>query len=687
LKRKCIGLLLVAAFLLVGSPAYAGNVEQVRQQANLHIADHYKISSFFQPSVTINNREYKFKADSSYDFSEIKGVKFQKKYTDMPAVCYESDNRGDYENGIYQFLGQTDQGETVTDVRFPLKASWGENIYMEDLTWVAAPWRNQSVIKWWYSYSGTELKVSQFDAELRQNPELAAEIDARIMISNIVQVREDNSKRIPISDFWDYTRAEPKCYSYPWHKYVHITIPPTTTTWGYGIGFVNRAGRLGYKSFPIAPFGLELEIPDYSITLDPGIEPENRINETTWWAEPGKKYTGTATIRIDAQGAVPPFTPPAAVKVRNALAELTGEGFTEETGKIFRLKADKEGEYKAQFEWTMPTNIRSMKLYGAVNTYQDSHIPKTISLDAHPEKDKGNNLAEATVRANVDDLSIRAPQRKYVGPAGSTVDIKPGVTNENRGKLAYKTLLSWRWKDEPGKWHDAEITLPYAETARAFSMSVPVPMTERKIVIAVNRNIATDPANANPPAEYDIDNNFDGASVREAIKPAKPPADYTDPSVPAEEITVMPEASCEDVIVTLERGGGASVWAGHRVELRVNVRRGTRTSAYGNTPGEITVTLMNPPNRYAVKTWTVSLKPGESKTLTYVIGPLSPGTQTWKAYASEARVEYHSYVLGGDIAATIPDCNPNNNTDTLTMNVRALPTLPGESDIQVELRG
>lgn len=365
---------------------------------------------------------------------------------------------------------------------------------------------------------------------------------------------------------------------------------------------------------------------------------------------------------------------------------MIGEAFTEEAGKAFRLKADREGEYKAEFTWTMPTNIRSMKLYGAVNTYKDSHIPKTAALYT-PEKSKDNNLTEITVRANINDLGIRAPQRKYVGPAGSTVDIKPGITNENRGKLAFNTTLSWRWKDEPDKWTDMQVNIPYTEIARTYSLTVPIPATERKIIIAVNRHIATDPAQANPPVEYDINNNFDGASAREAITPAAPPADYIDPTTPTEEILIIPEANCEDVIVTLERSGGKTVWEGHRIELRINVRRGTKTSYYGDAPGKINVSLMNPPSRYAVKTWTVYLKPGESKTLTYVIGPLHPGKQTWTAQAGKPLVNYYSYHTHGMVEDYIDDCNPNNNVGSLTIDPKVMPKLPGESDIQVELRG
>ena len=168
LKLKYIGFLITAVFLLLSVyPAYAGDVEQIRQMANKYIEEFYSRSNFFKPSVTIKNKTAGFKAVFDYDISEIEGIKFKPKYIEMPAVCYESDNRGDYENGVYQFLGQTEQGETVTDVRFPLKSSWGANTFMEDLNWVADPWDNPAVCSWWESYSGSELKRSELDVKLR----------------------------------------------------------------------------------------------------------------------------------------------------------------------------------------------------------------------------------------------------------------------------------------------------------------------------------------------------------------------------------------------------------------------------------------------------------------------------------------------------------------------------------------
>ncbi len=291
LKLKYIGFLITAVFLLLSVyPAHAGDVEQIRQMANQYIADHYKIPSFFEPSVRIENKTVGFKAVFDYDISEIEGIKFKPKYIEMPAICYESDNRGDYENGVYQFLGQTKDGETVTDVRFPLKSSWGENTYMEDLNWVADPWNNPAVRNWWQSYSGSKLEMSRFDVEFRRDPVLAADIDARIMVSNIAQVRREGGKELPISDFWDFSRERPKCVDFPWHKYVHVTIPPTETTWGYGIGFVNHGGRLGYKSFPIAPYGLELVLPDFYPTAD----------QTVYTGEPGE--TVTVNVKLNNKG-------------------------------------------------------------------------------------------------------------------------------------------------------------------------------------------------------------------------------------------------------------------------------------------------------------------------------------------------------------------------------------------------
>lgn len=582
-RRLKFTAILAAAWLLLCFGFAHANIDDIRLKANWQIEDLFGVSNFFKEKVTVKGKQWPFKVVSNYDFREVncdfrevKELKFNRDPAEFPALCYENDNKGKFKNGYYQFLGQTKDGEVVTDVRYPLESNWGENVYMEDLNWVPDPWSNQKVRSWWKSYSGSELIMSKFDERVRSNANLAKTIDECIMISNLVQVREENGKILMISDAWAENRQSKKFSTFPWHNYVHILIPPSEDTWGFGIGFVDHGYRIGYKSFPIAPINLDVILPDIAVKAD----------QPVYTGQPGDKVA----VKVTLMNLGDPATTNLGwldVDAINRGADWTQGNWLE--NEVFLAKNEKK-EYTVEFT----VGNTEKKYFFRANT--DGFFPEG-------ELDLTNNGVVITVTPGRPDLAVRSDKDVYEGAPGSQVSIIAAV--KNIGNASAVTDFGARW--EADGWDKAlfkkdSITINAGEDPH-YTVTVAVPQTEKKLVLRANIDGNT------PPNEVTLDNN-------------------------TKMVTVRPVEECTDISVKLKASPSVVN------ENQPSTLTATMTRANDGPSGSVTVnvTMAGPVEGSTTKT--VSLAKGQSKTVTWTSKRFVRGQQiTFKVTATSVEVK------------------------------------------------
>ena len=426
---------------------------------------------------------------------------------------------------------------------------------------------------------------------------------------------------------------------------------------------------------------LQLKYPDFSLIIDPGVGKENQIDSNSWWVEPGKTYNGKLYVYVQKeQGTASSvelendYDFPVALKMLNSYIELKGDKFTpdENVPGVYRLRKVGEGEYTADFTYTVPKNMAEVKIWGVVNTTDYNIIPASVKFEPR-EANRENNAASVRLLVNLPDLTIQAAQRRYTGPPGGTVDIKPLVSNDNRENKSFATTITWRWKDEPNCWHyikpDGSDTTDFTQVevpagTSNWKMFVPVPDKERRLIIAVNKEICDAPAWANPEAEKDIANNFDGATVAEAITPLAPPAGFEQTREP-EEIVVAPEITCTDVYIDsfFTKPSGVR-YTGDTTSVRAVVGRDNQ----GPATVQVKVTFKGDSGS---KIETITLGRNDTRTVVLNVEHKKPGKETYTVTATPLNIE---------------DCKPGNNSQQLQITVKAVSMpAPEPEKIGVEL--
>lgn len=300
LIRNLISLIFTMIFL-IQVPVYAGTFnlggyvppnpapqgqEAITQDANNFMRVYYGLPTaggdYYTPTTLVKDSSGNvvsspLRLQEDYNISDIDagpgGVS-------APILYYEKAGGGPERDK--QYLGQTIDGYTITNVRYPLSVSWS---FMEELPWL--PYGDKEAQKWWLKQNNPLPEVYEVNDKAQSDPEFAAMLDFCIGAAIIPQLRHWNGQQYYISKAMADTSGNPGqpggdikfraevATDFPWHQYVNVLQSPTFNTWGYGIGFFYLNGAYHYKSFPITPLRMAL-VPDFYPT------PEG---ETTWRPE------------------------------------------------------------------------------------------------------------------------------------------------------------------------------------------------------------------------------------------------------------------------------------------------------------------------------------------------------------------------------------------------------------------
>ena len=267
-------------------------LEKIMEDANNFIEAFYDLQNYFEPITDIYHnfqKDVPLRVDKEYNISDVS----EEHGTIAPILYYEKPGGGPGRN--QQYLGQTKDGYTITNVRFPLNASWS---FLEDLEWALA--RDEDAFLWWQNQMKNSLPEPNkliFNNKANENPNYAKILDFCIGVGTIGQLRNWGGQQYYISKAQAGVDGNPGKpgqainYNYklttefPWHKYVNILMPPTWNTYGYGIGFYKWGGSYSYKSFPILPLKHAF-IPDFVPKTD----------KTIYTGQPGDTVTVNVTL-------------------------------------------------------------------------------------------------------------------------------------------------------------------------------------------------------------------------------------------------------------------------------------------------------------------------------------------------------------------------------------------------------
>lgn len=232
-----------------------------------------------------------------------------------PMIYYEKAGGGPERDR--QFLGQTKDGLTITNVRFALNANWD---FLENLSWAEAG--NMEAIDWWYKKGNIPFSLENltFNRQANSDPNYAAMLDFCIGAATIQQLRNWNGQSYYISKAMANLSGNPGqpgqavnfrpelATDFSWHKYVNILQPPTYNTWGYGIGFYRYNGSFTYKSFPIAPLRMAL-MPDFYPTPDTEkmYKPEYKTCAKVVTGKAGEVVNVTVSLNNSGEKAITDF--------------------------------------------------------------------------------------------------------------------------------------------------------------------------------------------------------------------------------------------------------------------------------------------------------------------------------------------------------------------------------------------
>lgn len=219
---------------------------------------------YFVDPAYINHTSVPLRIQKDYNISDLEGSLGG---PTAPIIYYYKEGGGPGRD--QQYLGQTREGYTITNVRFPMVANWR---FIEDLPWCGTD--DEDAKEWWKGQGNEISKTSIFNLRAEADPEFAQILDTCIGMAIIPQLRSWDGKQYFMSKSMarpdgnpatpsDQRNFQPDLVtSFPWHNYVHILVPPTFNTWGYGIGFYVHNGKYTYKSFPITPLSKAL-VPDF----------------------------------------------------------------------------------------------------------------------------------------------------------------------------------------------------------------------------------------------------------------------------------------------------------------------------------------------------------------------------------------------------------------------------------------
>ena len=417
-----------------------------------------------------------------------------------PMLYYQKPGGGPGRNA--QYLGQTRNGDTITNVRFPMNASWD---FLENLNWAVVG--QEEPFHWWREQKGNSIpnKLS-FNDTFLQDPENAKIFDFCVGMGTVQQVRKWNGKEYYMSKAMAkngkpcLTREQPDnnysvATSFPWHKYVNVLTPPTYNTWGYGIGFYYYKGGWSYKSFPILPLKTFM-VPDFYPT------PEGATTWTKSFASCAKTYTGEPGETIDIP--VRLYNGGVSESKTDFQASWYGSGWQNPVWNAGDVQLA-PGEYQ---EFTVPVTVpqpgQETRLVFQANLNQNNP-PHEQSFE--------NNVMVIKVQPNgVDVAVIMPPVKNYTVDYGqkASVDIEGVVMRYDRVPEAVKV--------------EATINSPKGIETKTFNLSAG-PMREVPINIRFNAGPGTYKVHlkAYPTDVHDINlsNNYAYTTVKVFEK--KPP--------------------------------------------------------------------------------------------------------------------------------------------------------------------
>lgn len=303
MRRFKITIAIIALLMFMASPALGilppgylppdslPDKTSIIEDANIFIRAQYGLEEdYFEDPRDIPQPNKTFKSvpllvEQDYNVSDDPKAQF----TGIMPYYYK---QGGGPGRTQQFLGQTRDGYTITNVRFPMVANWR---FIEELDW--AEIEDNQAIKWWESRGHDLPENNQFNAMAESDSRL---LDFCIGICLWNQVREWDGKQYYQSKAYTDLQGNPVLVNsprdqihenllipigFPWHKYVHVLQPPTYNTWGYGIGFCKKGNSYSYKSFPIAPLQAALS-PDFYPTAP----------QTEYVGKPGETVTIPVTL-------------------------------------------------------------------------------------------------------------------------------------------------------------------------------------------------------------------------------------------------------------------------------------------------------------------------------------------------------------------------------------------------------
>ncbi|MDQ0287488.1 hypothetical protein J2Z49_002616 [Desulfofundulus luciae] len=229
LKKAVIFFLSVLMiFSIPAGPALAGppaSLEEAKAAANQELLEKFGVPDYFTNT-------------------NISGKPLRRHELAEPGYGYYvltwGDPHGDIRDGHRRYVGYTKLDEDFTNPTFPHDAWAGGKL--EDRNWIRYPWDNKELQQRY------NIKGNKFDGR----PELLWHIQAGLII------KYSDVSLLAQSPMWEH-----------WHEYVHIMVPPTEYSWGMGRMWHKLPdGSIWYISIPLAPKALDIEKPDFSVTLD-----------------------------------------------------------------------------------------------------------------------------------------------------------------------------------------------------------------------------------------------------------------------------------------------------------------------------------------------------------------------------------------------------------------------------------
>lgn len=448
----------------------------------------------------------------------------------------------------------------------------------------------------------------------------------------------------------------------------------------YGTPDIVRTPDFSVKSFdPGCP-----KEPVQTASSDPGVIGLLAQSES-YVAVPGEKYTATVVFRAEATEIDPETVFPAIAsvaglhKVGNVWypSELRAVDVPEKAFFLDRREyggigvsdyeiyfGDNGLEVKVEFDWTAE-NAPETTLAVAINTNYPPEDPVITPVwweDVSMELPMGTEFDPSMIHKVA---QINYTWEGYSLPSHNnnlaTVTVKMGAPD-----LYVKSLNPGTSETEPGMKYNGVVTFGLKDYSEPVQAKLELTHNDYG-VSGVNNELYT----FNPGEEKTFDFSFTGQdkdSVLVAkIRPVEISTD-ADWSNNSKQVTVPAAVRCTDISVNLTKTPPHDPQReGDDAMFKATVKR-----ANDGPAGAVTVqTKITGPG--INKTFTDALSRGGSKTHTWVVENLSPGSKTYKVTVTPVDVE---------------DCAPGNNVDSITFSVRDVPEINiPDSEIHIELVG